>query len=130
MNSDRTPASISLLLSSTFIPGLNRASDLLRLAYPDVTDGELLERIFISGICVTIDQFAALHSPRQFKKPVLKIIKCSDPQMWYAKMVGQTVPYRGQWPEAYKSVDQSRCINQVKFCDAVIVESEPIGEVK
>lgn len=64
MSADRDPASIGLQLSNTFIPGLNRATDMLRLAYPEASDGELLERIFVSGICVTIDQFSTLPGAR------------------------------------------------------------------
>lgn len=64
VNSAQQPATIGLQLSSTFIPGLNRATDMLRLAYPEASDGELLERIFVTGICATIDQFSTLPGAR------------------------------------------------------------------
>ena len=56
------PATIGLQLSPTCIPNLNRATDMLRLAYPKASDGELLERIFVGGICTVIDQFSTLSA--------------------------------------------------------------------
>ena len=35
---------------------------MLRLAYPKASDGELLERIFVGGICTVIDQFSTLSA--------------------------------------------------------------------
>lgn len=43
--------------------------------------------------------------------------------MWYAKLVGQLVPYHGKWEgEGYKSVDNGGYTNIVKFEDATIEE--------
>ena len=53
----------------------------------------------------------------------LRIIKCNDPLMWYAGMVGQYVPYLGEWRgEGYKSREPAGFINIVRFDDAEIVE--------
>ena len=53
----------------------------------------------------------------------LRIVQCPDPTMWYAKHVGELVPFRGSWPgEGYKSVDDGGYINVVKFTDAEVVE--------
>lgn len=57
-------------------------------------------------------------------KFVLLITGCSDPYMWYAKMVGQTVPYLGEWndtPDVYKSREPAGYINIVRKTDAMIV---------
>ena len=40
--------------------------------------------------------------------------------MWYAGLVGKTVPYLGRWPEAYKSRDTGGHINRVELADATI----------
>ena len=53
----------------------------------------------------------------------LKITKCNDPLMWYAGMVGQYVPYLGEWRgEGYKSREPAGFLNIVRFEDAEIVE--------
>lgn len=52
------PVCVALQLSPTFIPGLNRASELMRQAYPKASDGELLERIFLNGIVATIGRYS------------------------------------------------------------------------
>lgn len=59
-----TPAIVCLSLPRTFHPGLNRATELLRLAYPQSPDEDLLELIFVAGICATIDRFTTLAGPR------------------------------------------------------------------
>jgi len=51
------PVCVCLQLSPTFIPGLNKASELLRAAYPKASDAELLERILINGISATINRY-------------------------------------------------------------------------
>jgi hypothetical protein len=56
----RDPVEIGVLLSPTWIAGLERAVDLLRTRHPGMPDGELLERIVVAGICSTIDT----HLPR------------------------------------------------------------------
>lgn len=52
----------------------------------------------------------------------LKITGARDGMMWYADMIGEIVPYLGQWPEAYKSREPSGRTNTVMFADAEIVE--------
>lgn len=54
----------------------------------------------------------------------LKIIKCSDPMLWYADRVGELVPYLGTWPEAYRSQEPAGYVNIVQFEDAELVEVE------
>lgn len=110
----KTPVLIGLSLSPTFVNGLNMATDVLRAAYPMATDAELLERIFVSGICATID---AAERDYTFQ---LRITGCRDSMMWYAGMVGQTVPYLGRWPESFKSREPAGFINRVEFHDAQV----------
>ena len=52
----------------------------------------------------------------------LRIIGCSDGHMWYARLVGQLMPYEGSWPEGFKSREPAGYLNIVKFEDAVIEE--------
>lgn len=40
--------------------------------------------------------------------------------MWYAPLVGQTVPYLGTWPECYRSREPAGFVNTVHFADAEI----------
>lgn len=61
---------------------------------------------------------------------MLRIIKSKDPLMWYAGLVGTLVPYCGQWPEAYKSLEPAGHLNRVEFEDAEIVDLLPDGTVK
>lgn len=56
-----------------------------------------------------------------FDEHQLLITQCRDPLMWYAKKVGQFVPYVRNWPEGYASREDSGMINIVKFEDAVVV---------
>lgn len=58
------PVIVGLTLPAGAIPGLNRATELLRLAYPCASDGELLEHLFVAGICATIDRFSTLPGAR------------------------------------------------------------------
>ena len=55
---------------------------------------------------------------------MLKITGCTDGHVWYASLVGQTVPYLGQWPECYKSREPAGFTNIVHFEDAEVVEVE------
>ena len=64
MSGDRRPILVGLSMSPTFAQGLNRATELLHLAYPEASDAELLERIFVAGICACIDQFTTLRGAR------------------------------------------------------------------
>jgi hypothetical protein len=53
---------------------------------------------------------------------MLRILKAKDSHMWYSKLIGKTVPYIGQWPEAYKSREPAGYVNIVEFDDAEIIE--------
>lgn len=61
---------------------------------------------------------------------MLRIVKSKDHLMWYAGLIGSLVPYCGQWPEAYKSLDTGGYLNRVEFDDAEIVELLATGEVR
>lgn len=51
--SSREPAQIGLLLSASWIPALNQATEILRERNPKMTEGELLELIFLTGCIAT-----------------------------------------------------------------------------
>ena len=51
----------------------------------------------------------------------LKIIKCSDSMRWYAGMVGELVPYLGDFMGEYKSREDSGCTNFVQYEDAEVI---------
>lgn len=54
----------------------------------------------------------------------LLITGCSDPLMWYAQKVGETVPLLGIWPESgYKSLEPAGYTNVVRFEDAEVIEA-------
>lgn len=59
-------------------------------------------------------------------KRVLLITGCSDPLLWYSRLVGQEVPYLGMWTDegCFKSREPAGYINAVKFKDARIVVKE------
>ncbi|CAB5228671.1 hypothetical protein UFOVP1544_15 [uncultured Caudovirales phage] len=61
------------------------------------------------------------RSPEKLASPVLMILRCKDPFMWYANKVGDYVPYCGTWPEGFKSREDDGHSNIVKFEDAKIV---------
>lgn len=51
---------------------------------------------------------------------VIKITRCSDTQLWYAKLVGQYVPNLGFSPrDGYRSREATGFTNFVRECDAV-----------
>lgn len=52
---------------------------------------------------------------------MLRITKCTDPAMWYAALVGELVPYCGEWPDGYKSREPAGYSNIVKFEDAELL---------
>lgn len=60
-------------------------------------------------------------------KRVLLITGCTDSSMWYSKMIGQEVPYFGQWADeqCYKSREPAGYVNIVKFADAKLIIKEP-----
>lgn len=55
----------------------------------------------------------------------LRITKCNDPLMWYAEMVGQTVPLLRTIEKegCYISVEPAGFSNIVKFGDAEVVNA-------
>ena len=57
-------------------------------------------------------------------KKQLRIIQCRDSLMWYASLVGQTVPYLGTWPEGYRSREPAGYINVVRLHDAELIDVE------
>lgn len=64
----------------------------------------------------------ALPDPSNLR---LLIMRCPDSLMWYADMIGQLVPYEGQWRgEGYKSREPAGFINIVHFADAMIVNKD------
>ena len=54
------------------------------------------------------------------------IIKCTDPHLWYAKLVGEYVPYRGFIVEEklYKSRQRDGYTNFVQERDGKLVPEE------
>lgn len=57
------------------------------------------------------------------KHPRLLLIKqCADPMRWYARLVGQTVPYLGDLGNEYRSREPEGYINFVQYEDAEIVD--------
>jgi len=70
--------------------------------------------------------YGAVDAPPVTLKRMLLITHCSDPQMWYADLVGKQVPYLGEWPgEGFKSREKAGYVNLVKFADARIVVRGP-----
>ena len=55
---------------------------------------------------------------------MIKIVRCTDPMLWYADKVGELVPFLGTWPEAFKSKEDAGYVNIVKFEDGVVVDIE------
>ena len=55
-------------------------------------------------------------------KKVLLIKSCTDPHLWYAKLIGHKVPFLGSWPEGWKSREQSGYVNIIRFEDAEIID--------
>jgi len=51
----------------------------------------------------------------------LKIIKCDDPQMWYADKIGKTVPYLETYEDEYLSLEPAGYKNIVKKGDAELI---------
>jgi predicted short-subunit dehydrogenase-like oxidoreductase (DUF2520 family) len=54
----------------------------------------------------------------------LQIIKCSDPQMWYAGLVGKQVPLLREISEGYLSREPAGHTNIVKREDAQVIDDE------
>jgi hypothetical protein len=51
----------------------------------------------------------------------LKIVKCDDPQMWYADKVGETVPYLETYEDENLSLEPGGFTNIVKKEDAELI---------
>lgn len=54
----------------------------------------------------------------------LLIKKCSDPQMWYADLVGKEVPLLREDADGYWSREQAGHTNIVRREDAQVVDDE------
>ena len=52
----------------------------------------------------------------------LKIVRCSDSQMWYSDKIGQYVPFLGYIESDYKSREPAGYVNIVRRSDAVLEE--------
>lgn len=52
----------------------------------------------------------------------LRITKCSDSRMWYANLVGATVPLLREIPEGYLSREPDGYTNIVRREDAEVVD--------
>lgn len=61
-------------------------------------------------------------------KRVLKIVSCTDPMLWYFHMIGEEVPYLGEWKVegAYKSREPAGYVNMVYFKDARVIIKESV----
>ena len=55
----------------------------------------------------------------------LKIVKCSDPLMWYQNKVGETVQLVREYEDCYMSREPAGYLNVVRLEDAEIVEILP-----
>ena len=54
-----------------------------------------------------------------FRHNVLRITDCSDPQLWYAGLIGAHVPHEGFAPgDGYRSREKSGHVNFVRLSDA------------
>ena len=54
----------------------------------------------------------------------LRITKCSDPQLWYARLVGQTLPLVREDEDGYWSREEAGFLNIVRREDAEVIEHE------
>jgi len=52
----------------------------------------------------------------------LKLIKCSDPMMWYRSKVGEVVAFVREYDDCYMSREPAGYLNIVKKQDAEIIE--------
>jgi len=52
----------------------------------------------------------------------LKIIKCSDPLMWYQSKVGETVQLVREYADCYMSREPAGYLNVVRLQDAEVIE--------
>lgn len=54
----------------------------------------------------------------------IRIIKCSDSMLWYAKLIGKTVEFIREIDEGYLSREPSGYINIVRKKDAELINEE------
>lgn len=52
----------------------------------------------------------------------IKILRCSDPTLWYSNHIGCNVPLLQEYEEDYLARDSSGLSNNVKKCDCIIVD--------
>ena len=52
----------------------------------------------------------------------LRIIKCSDPQLWYANLIGKCVPLLGVDDDGYWSQEPSGYKNIIWQSDAEVID--------
>jgi|APCry1669189034_1035192.scaffolds.fasta_scaffold143470_2 hypothetical protein len=58
----------------------------------------------------------------------LKIIRCSDPLMWYSDKVGETVQLVREYEDCFMSREPAGYLNIVRLNDAQVIEiSDGIG---
>ena len=58
----------------------------------------------------------------------LKIIRCSDPLMWYSDKVGETVQLVREYEDCFMSREPAGYLNIVRLNDAEVIEiSDGIG---
>lgn len=55
---------------------------------------------------------------------LLKIIKCSDPQMWYAELIGDYLPFIREDGDGYWSREPAGYSNLVRREDAQVIDDE------
>jgi hypothetical protein len=55
-------------------------------------------------------------------KPAMKVrvIACSDPQMWYANRVGESIPLVREDADGYWAREPAGYLNVIKRADAVV----------
>ena len=62
------------------------------------------------------------HQVISTRTRMLRIKRAKDPMMWYANLIGQLVPYLGEWPgDAYISREPAGHRNRVEFADTEII---------
>lgn len=54
----------------------------------------------------------------------LLITQCKDPQLWYAKLVGQKVPLIRKYRDGYLALEPDGYTNMVAFCDAEVIDDK------
>jgi hypothetical protein len=72
------------------------------------------------------------HADVAYKHYRLLIVRCHDPLMWYAGMVGKEVLYLGTWKDdgLHKSREPAGFVNVVRPTDAIIIKRVTSKEPK